>query len=193
MAVLLLLFTGCTADYTKSLVKQGLHDGYLIDTPNLYTTREWVIPGDASLYVAFPHGPWSIPLRRKMTAELGQTMNQYFVNVEYPNDPVTLDKALYTAKLLNAQYVLYPQLAGYTNKLSSFVEIDEDFNDDYRQLGFDRLVLLMKLYNSQNGKLIDVTHIRSRSGLISLERSTPSDLFKESFQAYAQSLVKASP
>lgn len=183
----------CTADYTKSLVKQGLQDSYIIDTPELYSTRQWVIPNSASIYVAFPGGPWSIPLRRKMTAELGQAMNRYFINVQYPNDEVSLDRAIYTAQALQARYVVYPQLAGYSNKLSSFVEIDEDFNDNYDQLGFDRIEMLMKLYDSQTGKLIDVTHLRARSGLASFERSNPSDLFADSFQAYAQSLVRASP
>ena len=183
-----LLMMGCTAQYSKSLLKETLQDAYLINTPEINSARQWVLPRKSTFYVAFPEGSWSVPLRRKMTADLAQAMNNVFINVAHGDDPVSLVQALQLARRTQKHFVIYPQLAVYSNKLSSLVEIDEDF-EDYRQIGFDRLVLLLKLYDTASQSLVDVTQIRARSSLLAVERATPSSLFNESFLAYADSLV----
>lgn len=188
IACMTLLMLGCTAEYSKSLIKHSLQDAYLLNTPEVNSDRQWVLARNSSFFVAFPEASWSIPLRRKLTTDLAGAMNNVFINVAHANDPLNLPDAFQLARQSKKDYVIYPQLAVYSNKLSSLVEIDEDF-EDYRQVGFDRLVLLLKLYDATSQDLIDVSQIKARSGLIAIERATPSSLFNEAFLAYADSLV----
>lgn len=186
-----LLMVSCTAQYSKSLFKQTLEDGYILDRSDVSTTRQWVLPSKTRFYVAFPEGQWSIPLRRKLTSDLAGAMRGVFVDVGYADDSQSLHRALQAAAEYGAPFLIYPQLAVYSNKLSSFVEIDEDF-EDYRQVGFDRLLLLLKMYDTKSHRLIDVTQIGSRSGVASIQRATPSSLFGDAFLSYADSLVMKS-
>lgn len=185
---IVLILAGCTAEYTKSLAERSLEHAYIIDTSTVHTERQWVLSSRARLYVAFPEGNWSVPLRRKLTSDLAVSLNQVFANTGNADDPQSLPHALDAGHHHGAQFLIYPQLAVYSNKLSSYVEIDEDF-EDYRQIGLDRAVLLLKLFDIHSGKLLDITKLEMRSGWLTLERATPSDLFEDAFLAYADSLV----
>lgn len=178
---------GCTAEYTKNTVKSALQDAYLIAKPEP-STRQWVLPRTVSIYVPIPKDKWSMALRRRLKEDLAQALNQTFADVKQSDQERSLKEALTDARVNRINYVLYPQLSIYQNKISSMVELDEDY-EDYADVGFDRFGVLLKLYDVNSGALVDTTQLQASSGLVSISRATPASLFEEAFLAYAESLV----
>jgi hypothetical protein len=182
------LIVGCTPQYTKNIIKSGLQEANMISDSTLITTRQWVLPRTVSLYVPLPKDRWSIALRRRLKEELSLALNQSFVTVRQSEQERSINQALEDARVHGIDYVVYPQLAVYKNKISSLIELDEDF-EDYTQLGFDRFGVLLKLYDVQASKIVDVTQVQASSGLLSIARSTPASLFDGAFKVYSESLV----
>lgn len=178
---------GCTAQYTKNTVESALQEVYLIPSPDL-SPRQWVLPRTVSIYVPLPKNKWSMALRRRLKEDLALALNQTFADVKQSDQERSLKEALTDARVNHINYVLYPQLSIYQNKISSLVELDEDY-DDYAKIGFDRFSVLLKLYDVNSGVLIDNTQLKSSSGLVSVSRVTPANLFQKAFMSYAESLV----
>lgn len=184
------LIMGCTAQYTKNTVETALQEVYLIPSPEP-SPRQWVLPRTVSIYVPLPKNKWSMALRRRLKEDLALALNQTFADVKQSDQERSLQEALTDARVNNINYVLYPQLSIYQNKISSLIELDEDFEDydDYAKIGFDRFSVLLKLYDVNSGALIDNTQLKSSSGLVSISRATPANLFQKAFMSYAESLV----
>ena len=50
IACMTLLMLGCTAEYSKSLIKHSLQDAYLLNTPEVNSDRQWVLARNSSFF-----------------------------------------------------------------------------------------------------------------------------------------------
>ena len=194
-AILLLLVTGLLQACVSPSDMQKTSRYYLGDVGalNHYTIHRpanWTVQPDSRMYIAQGH---FLPVdhayaRPNVVAEEAfHAAVNVFPRVRRAAQPLGLEEALTEARSHHADYLLYTRFARARDGVGSREHWEE--SGSFRELGIDRAVLQMTLFEVSSQRQVDYAVIEARGGFLQFYRQAPEDLLRRPLDDYMQRLI----
>lgn len=155
----------------------------------------WVIPAQSSFYVARSnHLSSSNPEHANVLIQLLETaIGNSFSGVRIGLFPESADFALRSAQRAGSNYVVYPRLLRWDDRLGTWSEIMTSLRQDSNQdivdgFGLDQALVQLIIIDANSGKQVDLARIESASGWLSLYGDDPATILLPSLMEYFSSL-----
>ncbi|MCH7815028.1 MAG: DUF4823 domain-containing protein [Proteobacteria bacterium] len=168
----------------------------LIRTEAVHRSSRWVLPRDARLYLARSNALADISAEHSkvLTAAVENAILTSFSQVRTGLYPESVDFSLVSAGMAGANFVIYPKLLHWDDKLGSWSEIIASLRNDSSQgivskFGLDRVVVQIIILDVASGSLVDFVQVEAGSGLLSLYGDQPGSLLLPVLQAYFEKLA----
>lgn len=185
----LALLSGCTTNYTLSLLESAAREARLIDHHSVDRRHPWVLSRSNRIYIGhINHLSLKRPYRYQLMQSLKRVVGIEFTEVDMASQPTSPREALMLARQQGSDFMLYPKVTRFENNASSFTELSED-EIGWSDLGRDQLVYMISLYDVNSGEMLETTRIQTHSGFWSTGRRTPLQLSDASLSQYMSSLV----
>lgn len=123
-----------------------------------------------------------------LSDSLLSSFQYWFVSVQTLSGIESQKSAMRSAHKNRCKLLVYPSLLVRKDKVWSVVEWDADI-ESWRDIGFDRLQLRLSIWDVNNGELMDMTVLDSRSGWFQIGISHSQDLLTPSINHYLQQIV----
>lgn len=199
LAITTMGFLGCscTMPYTVSMLNKAMQDVGLASNHLVVRSSHWRFSHQERIALAeiMKNTGFSHDLQSRTYARFERALLHEF-ETQFPDiQPVyegPLPSMLRDAARADAGVLVVPNIVNMDEQLNDWNELKEGKAIHYpKNYGADRIQLQLRVYSVQEGHLIDLVNIHSRSSLIGLSVSQVGDLFRPGLQAYL-SLVNAS-
>lgn len=192
-AAIVLLLSACTTQYTAKRANEFYEGSGMGATHKISRTQNWVLNSSSQIYLAAPRTSAGLnsqqqAIQQQLTQNLGRNLEQHFAEVKLGHSGLSFEAALEEARSNHSAYLIYPRLLGLQDRMSSVEEIDDEFYDDEKTLGFDRLALQLQIYNALTGEFLDRVNIESRSGWLAIYSNSPTELMHSAFKQVSSAL-----
>ncbi len=193
----LLFVTAChVIDDAQYQSQQLILASGLITNGDIQRSSRWVLPRDSRFYVA----------RSNALAELGQehstvltrtvstALAASFVSVRTGLFPESMEFALLSARSAGANFVVYPKLLIWDDKLGTWGEILESLRYDSNSeivagFGLDKALVQLIILDVPSGAMVDLVQVQAGSGLLSLYADRPESVLLPTLEAYFSELA----
>ncbi|NKB31815.1 MAG: DUF4823 domain-containing protein [Pseudomonadales bacterium] len=159
----------------------------------------WVLPRDSSFYVAKNNdlAAMSIDGAAGLSQLVEQAITDHFSAVRGGLYPESLNNSLASAKMAGSQFVIYPKLLVWDDKLGTWAEIFYSLRNHSNQqivagFGLDRAAVQIIILDVASGDLVDFVQVEAGSGLFSLYGDQPANLILPTLSDYFSKLAMSS-
>ncbi len=196
LAALVTQLLGCTSLNSVYQESRELFEASkLLGTGEVVRDTNWVIPAHSSFYVARSnHLSNSNPEHANALIGLLETaISNSFSGVRIGLFPESTDFALRSAQRAGSNYVVYPRLLRWDDRLGTWTEVmtslRQDSNEDIvAGFGLDQALVQLIIIDANSGKQVDLARIESGSGWLSLYGDNPATILLPSLMEYFSSL-----
>ena len=177
---------GCTAQYSRDLTRETLTATGISDNYSLKRENNWVLPQHTKLYLAYPDVSLLAadqPITRtqyQLDEQIKLQFSRRFAASISQHEPASLAQTFKDAQLINADFLLVPQLL--TISTNPYAQDGKKTAHNFWQLNF-------RLYDARSKKLIDTLKMDARQGLLNRRKQEPAELFAAGISQAAQALA----
>jgi hypothetical protein len=175
--------------------RQLFEASQLLTTTAIRRETRWVIPAHASFYIARSQHISSVnPAHANALTDLLETaVSNSFSGVRIGLFPESPDYALRSAQRAGSNYVVYPRLLAWDDRLGTWTEIltslRQDSNEEIvAKVGLDHALVQLIILDTMSGKQVDIARIESGSGWLSLYDDQPATILLPGLLEYFDSL-----
>jgi len=184
---IMLLLSACTPQHAAKSANDFFAGSGMGAKTRISRTQDWVLNSSSHIYLASPRSHSGLDsqqqaIQQQLTVNLGRNLEQHFAVVKLGHSGLSFEAALKEARNNQSAYLIYPRLLGLKDNMSSVEEIDNEFYDDEKTLGLDRLALQLQIYNALTGEFLDRVNIESKSGWLAIYSNHPSELMHSAFK-----------
>lgn len=167
-----------------------LGDAGVLNHYRIQRSSTWVLQSDSKLYIAQGHflpvgNPYARP--NVVVEEAFAAAVEVFPIVRRAEQPLGLEEALIEARSYGYDYLLYTRFASAEDAVGS-VEQWED-SGRWEDLGLDRAVLQLMVFEVGPRHLVDYARIETRGGFLQFYKASPDDLLRPPLQDYTGQLL----
>ncbi|WP_321347612.1 DUF4823 domain-containing protein [Halopseudomonas oceani] len=167
-----------------------LGDAGVLNHYRIQRSSTWVLQSDSKLYIAQGHflpvgNPYARP--NVVAEEAFAAAVEVFPIVRRAEQPLGLEEALTEARSYGYDYLLYTRFASAEDAVGS-VEQWED-SGRWEDLGLDRAVLQLMVFEVGTRHLVDYARIETRGGFLQFYKASPDDLLRPPLQDYTGQLL----
>jgi len=192
IALVFLLVSGCsslnTAYYEAHQLAQAVGVAPLSSVDR---NDRWVIPRKARFYVAKNNvlADLSSDNSTLLTRLVEQSMRQHFGSVRQGLYPESLENSIRSAKMTGSQFVVYPKVLRWDDKLGTWTEIfyslrNQSNSEIVEGFGLDRAAVQIIILDASSGAVVDFVHLEAGSGLFGLYGDRPESLIVPTLSDY---------
>ncbi|SDU07169.1 DUF4823 domain-containing protein [Halopseudomonas salegens] len=185
------MLAGCVSpsDMQKTsrhyLGDMGAMNHYRLERP-----ANWTLQPDSRLYIAQGHflpvdNPYARP--NVVAEEAFYAAVNVFPRVRRAENPLGLEQALAEAQSHYADYLLYTRFARAKDAVGSSEHWS--VSRQFRDLGTDRAILQMTLFEVNSGRQVDYAVIHTRGGFLQFYQQKPEDLLRRPLDDYMNRLI----
>ena len=175
--------------------RQLFEASQLLTTTEIRRESRWVIPAHTSFYIARSQHISSVSPEHAntLTTLLETAVSNNFNGVRIGLFPESPDYALRSAQRAGSNYVVYPRLLRWDDRLGSWTEIlgslRQDSNEEIvASVGLDQALVQLIIADTMSGKQVDIARIESGSGWLSLYGDKPATILLPGLLEYFDSL-----
>ena len=146
-------------------------------------SSRWVLPRDSSFYVAKNNDLASLNAESAsgLSQLIEQAISKHFSAIRSGVYPESIDNSLASAHMAGTQFVIYPKLMVWDDKLGTWTEILYSLRNNSNQqimagIGLDRAAVQIIILDVASGELVDFVVVEAGSGLFSLYGDNPASL-----------------
>lgn len=194
--MLAILLSSCTSMSTAWQESRELFEASrLLTTTDIRRESRWVLPANASFYIARSQHISSVSPEHAntLTSLLESAVSNSFNGVRVGLFPESPAYALSSAKRAGSNYVIYPRLLRWDDRHGTWTEIltslREDTNEEIvASFGLDQALVQLIILDTTSGKQVDIARIESGSGWLSLYDDRPETILLPGLLEYFDSL-----
>ena len=196
LAVMGFMLGSCSsANFAWQESKDLFEASQLLTTTNIRRESRWVLPAHASFYIARSQNISSISAQHAntLTNLLETAVSSNFSGVRVGLFPESPAYALNSAQRSGINYVVYPRLLRWDDRLGNWTEILTSLRQDSNEeivasFGLDKAQVQLIILDTVSGKQVDIVRIDSGSGWLSLYADKPESILLPGLLEYFDSL-----
>ena len=168
----------CDYDYTMKLGKEVAGKAFLTSYFRVERRNSIVLDDSYAVYAAFSESEAWVDADVPLASQLCRSVNRNFVRTQCGLDIETLDQALTSAVQQHADYLFYPRVQHWQDRVDSGREVREQLhsNAHERSWGLDSMSVEVLVLDARTGRHVDTLYVTGRSGIAQWGRHTPADM-----------------
>jgi hypothetical protein len=168
----------------------------LVSLNQVNRTSRWVLARDSSFYIAKNTDLASLSAESAsgLSQIIEHAVGNHFSAIRSGLYPESIENSLASAQMAGSQFVIYPKLMVWDDKLGTWTEILNSLRNKSNQqilaeIGLDRAAVQIIILDVANEELVDFVLVEAGSGLFSLYGDNPSSLIMSPLSEFFSQLA----
>ena len=176
--------------------QQFIRSSGLVRSGAIVRSSRWVLPRNSRFYVARSSALADLGQEHSklLSDVIGAALSANFSQVRSGVFPESLEMSLLSARGAAANFVIYPKLLIWDDKLGTWREILDSLRNDSSQqivdgFGLDRALVQLVIIDVPTGSMVDLVQLEAGSGVFSLYGDRPELLLLPTLEEYFAKLA----
>ncbi len=168
----------CDYDYGLKATRDLAGKAFLTSRFRVERRSSVVLDDSYAVYAAFSESEAWVDADVPLASQLCRGVNHNFLRTQCGLDIETLDQALVSAQQQHADYLFYPRVQHWKDRVDSGREVREQLHSkaDERSWGLDSMRVEVSVLDARSGRHVDTLLVSGRAGIAQWGRHTPADM-----------------